>query len=164
MAYQYKLTRPVEFSDTDMAGIMHFSNFFRFMEVTEHAFYRSLGIEVHPEFIEGKVGWPRVHASCDYKHPLRFEQEVEIQLLVREIRRKSVAYTFIFHSQQDGRQIEVARGNITAVAIAMDPIKHTMKAVPIPLHISAKLEVAPPELFHQSTTPSCPSLTPTQPE
>jgi len=164
MAYQFKLTRAVEFSDTDMAGIMHFSNFFRFMEVTEHAFYRTLGIEVHPEFIEGKVGWPRVHASCDYKHPLRFEEEVEIQLLVREIRSKSVAYTFIFRTQHNGRLREVARGNITAVSIAMDPIQHAMQAVPIPPQIRAKLEVAPPELFAPQTTPSCLTPTPTHPQ
>ena len=153
MAYEYKLTRAVEFSDTDMAGIMHFSNFFRFMEATEHAFYRTLGIEVHPEFIEGKVGWPRVHASCDYMHPLHFEEEVEIQLLVREIRSKSVAYTFIFRTRKNGRPLEVARGSIVAVAIAMDPVKRTMKAVPIPRGILAKIEVAPPELFqHQNTS------------
>ena len=152
MAFEYKLTRSVEFSDTDMAGIMHFSNFFRFMEVTEHAFYRSLGIEVHPELIEGKVGWPRVHASCDYKQPLRFEQEVEIQLLVREIRSKSLAYTFIFRAQHDGRSIEVARGSLVAVAIGMDPLNQTMKAVAIPQQIRAKLEVAPPEYFQPQTT------------
>ena len=30
MAYEFKLTRMVEFAETDVAGIMHFSNFFRF--------------------------------------------------------------------------------------------------------------------------------------
>src|SRR5512137_1869099 len=99
MSYEFEITRCVEFSDTDMAGIMHFSNFFRFMEAAEHAFYHSLGIEVHPEFIEGKVGWPRVHSSCDFKYPLRFAEEVEIQLLVREIRTKTVVYTFIFRKE-----------------------------------------------------------------
>jgi acyl-CoA thioesterase FadM len=37
MPYEFKHIRRVEFSDTDMAGIMHFSNFFRFMESTETA-------------------------------------------------------------------------------------------------------------------------------
>jgi YbgC/YbaW family acyl-CoA thioester hydrolase len=36
----------VEFTDTDMAGIVHFSSFFRYMEVTEHAFFRSLGFSI----------------------------------------------------------------------------------------------------------------------
>jgi len=149
MPYEFKIKRLVEFCDTDMAGIMHFSNFFRFMEVAEHGFYRTLGIEMHPEFIEGKVGWPRVHAGCDYKHPLRFEEEVEIHLLVREIRTRTVGYTFIFRKQRDGRAIEVARGNIIAATVAVDPVNHTMKAVPIPPEIRAKLEVAPAELINE---------------
>ena len=151
MPFEYKINRQVEFSDTDMAGIMHFSNFFRFMEVAEHGFYRALGIEMHPEFIEGKVGWPRVHASCDYKHPLRFGEEVEIRLLVREVRARTVGYTFIFRKQQGGRAVEVARGNIIAAAVAVDPVKRTMKAVPIPPEILAKIEVAPAELFNEET-------------
>jgi len=43
MAYEFKVVRRVEFSDTDMAGIVHYSNFFRYMETAEHAFFRSLG-------------------------------------------------------------------------------------------------------------------------
>ena len=47
MLYEFKVIRQVEFSETDMAGLMHFSNFFRFMESTEHAFFRSLGLALH---------------------------------------------------------------------------------------------------------------------
>ena len=32
MSYEFQITRRVEFFETDLAGIMHFSNFFRFME------------------------------------------------------------------------------------------------------------------------------------
>ena len=39
-------TRLVEFSDTDMAGIVHFANFFRFMESAEHAYLRGCGLSV----------------------------------------------------------------------------------------------------------------------
>ena len=38
--------RTVEFSETDMAGIVHYSNFFRYMESAEHAFFRALGFSV----------------------------------------------------------------------------------------------------------------------
>ena len=64
MAYEFRMKRPVEFYDTDMAGIMHFTNFFRFMEAAEHAFHRSLGLSVDWEKAEKSlgVGWPRVKA------------------------------------------------------------------------------------------------------
>ncbi len=49
----FQITRRVEFGDTDMAGIMHFSNFFRFMEVAESDFLRSRGLNV--SWVEGSV-------------------------------------------------------------------------------------------------------------
>ncbi len=45
---------------------------------------------------ETPVGWPRVHAECDYRQPLRFEDEVEIHLLVSEKKSKSLSYVFKF--------------------------------------------------------------------
>lgn len=49
MAHEYTATRVVEFSETDLAGIVHFSHFFRWMESAEHEFVRSLGSTVHGE-------------------------------------------------------------------------------------------------------------------
>ena len=43
MAHSFSMTRSVTFAETDMAGILHFSNYFRYMEEAEHAFFRSLG-------------------------------------------------------------------------------------------------------------------------
>ncbi len=80
MAFEFKAIRRVEFSETDMAGIVHYSNFFRYMETAEHGYFRSLGYSVVTDHFETPVGWPRVHAECDYRHPLRFEDEVEIHL------------------------------------------------------------------------------------
>ena len=79
MTDEFRTTRMVEFSETDMAGIMHFSNFFRFMESAEHAFYRSKGFSVDEAKSLG-LGWPRVKAECEYRHPLRFEDTVEIRV------------------------------------------------------------------------------------
>ena len=40
MPCEFKVVRRVEFSETDMAGIVHYSNFFRYMEAAEHGFFR----------------------------------------------------------------------------------------------------------------------------
>jgi YbgC/YbaW family acyl-CoA thioester hydrolase len=89
MPYEFKVTRRVEFSDTDMEGIMHFSNFFRFMETAEHAFLRSLGFSAVLSRNGLEVCLPRVHAECDYLAPLRFEDEVLIHLLVQRKEREA---------------------------------------------------------------------------
>jgi acyl-CoA thioester hydrolase len=148
--HRFTLTRRVEFADTDIAGIMHFSNFFRYMEVTEHAFYRFLGFSVHPFRNEAgeegqHVGWPRVHASCDFRLPLEFEEEVEIELLVEEVRRRTVRYLFRFWKKgTDGKEKALAAtGRFTVVSVSFDEKTKKMAAVEIPAHVREKIEQAP---------------------
>ena len=146
MAYEYTIIREVEFSDTDMAGIMHFSNFFRFMEAAEHAFFRSLGLSIHTTTPE-PLGWPRVHADCDFRFPLRFEDSVEVRLLVREKREKSLVYTFIFRKLNEQPEREVARGTLAVACVKRDIATGKLSGVPIPKVIADKIEVAPAELL-----------------
>ena len=146
MAFEFKVTRRVEFSETDMAGIVHYSNFFKYMETAEHAFYRSLGFSVVSRHMDPPVGWPRVHAECDFKKPLRFEDEVEIHMLVAEKRSKTLKLVFRFWKKNASPPEEVARGNLVVVCVS-----HAdgggMASVPIPAEIADKIEVAPPELL-----------------
>jgi YbgC/YbaW family acyl-CoA thioester hydrolase len=88
----FEIQRHVEFYETDMAGIVHFSNFFRFMETCEHAFVRSLDFEVHGLLDGLETGWPRVNASCDYRAPARFGDLLTIRLFIAEVRTRSVRY------------------------------------------------------------------------
>jgi len=142
MASEFTITRRVEFSETDLAGIVHFSNFFRYMEAAEHAFFRSLGYSIHTTQIQQPVGWPRVHASCDYKRPLRFEDEFEVRLLVREVREKTIRYEFSFRKTSGFAAEDVARGELI-VACVSKGADGGMKAVPIPREIAALIQPAP---------------------
>ena len=100
-----------------MAGIVHFANFFRFMEETEHEFYRSLGFAGHFSGPRGTLGWPRLSARCDYRKPLRFEDVVEVHLLVRAKEEKSLLLDFIFRKQlEDGLRV-VAAGALKVVCV-----------------------------------------------
>ena len=155
MEHRFVYRKRVEFADTDVAGIMHFSNFFRFMEVTEHAFYRELGMCVHPfgdeepDESKPKVGWPRVHASADYRKPLRFEEEVDIELLIEEIRGKTIHYLFRFwkHPDSDEKRCLAATGRITVVCVSFDTETRRMKGVAIPDEVREMIESAPSALL-----------------
>lgn len=151
MPFEFKLTRRVEFADTDMAGIVHFANFFRMMEATEHAFFRSLGFSIHGHDPGATTGWPRVSATCDYRAPLRFEEEVEIHLLVAEVRTRSIRYQFIFRKVSDG--LEVARGTLAAVCATVEKTTGKLVPVPLPEKIRAQIVAAPPELLASSGSP-----------
>ena len=144
MPSTFSLIRAVEFSETDMAGIMHYSNFFRFMEAAEHAFFRSIGFSVAARAGAPKVGWPRVHASCDYHRPLRFEDQVEVRLRVVEKKSKALTYEFRFMKLVDGVPAEeVAKGRLTVVCVVHQP-DGTMRASVIPTEISEQIQVSDP--------------------
>src|SRR5204862_3565155 len=90
MASTHTIQRRVEFSETDLAGIMHFSNFFKYMETVEHDFYRSLGLKLTEKMADGTmIGWPRVECSCEFKRAFRFEDIVEVSLKVAKKTGKS---------------------------------------------------------------------------
>lgn len=146
MAYEFKLTRRVEFAETDMAGIVHYSNYFRYAEMAESAFFRSLGHSLRPPRAPNEVGWPRVHADCDYSQPLFFEDEIEIHILVAEKGTRKLAYQFRIRKLNATPPAEVARGKIIAVCIQREG-SHGMKAAPIPKAIADKISVAPAELL-----------------
>src|SRR4026207_901417 len=84
------MARRVQFYETDAAGIVHFSWFFRYMEEAEHALWREAGLSIVSP--DGEIGWPRVAASFDYHSALRFEQEFDVQLRVAALTKKTIRY------------------------------------------------------------------------
>ena len=124
MASQYTHTHRVEFSETDMAGIGHFSNFFRWMEMTEHAFLRSLGASVHGQLSSeqggASYGFARVHAECDYRRPVRFEDVLRIELRVEAKSSKSLEYGFAFSLPEGEDPSPLANGRMKVVCVSFD--------------------------------------------
>jgi YbgC/YbaW family acyl-CoA thioester hydrolase len=131
----FTITRRVEFGDTDMAGIMHFANFFRFMEVAETDFLHSLGISVSWRADGLKWGFPRVSVACDYQKPALFEDVLTIAVTVEKVGAKSVGYRFVF-SNQSGEAVAV--GRITTVFCRHSDAGR-LESVEIPAELRAKL-------------------------
>lgn len=139
MTTPFRTTRRVEFSDTDAAGIMHFSAFFRFMEQAEHDLLRAqeLSVVMSDDIANasgGKLSWPRVHAHCDFRSPAHYEDVLEIEVSIGRLGEKSAEYQFRF--MLDGK--ELATGEITSVCcriIAGQP----PQSVAIPDWFRAKL-------------------------
>lgn len=135
MPTPFETTRRVEFGDTDMAGIMHFSNFFRFMEVAETDFLRSRGFSVSWESEGMRFGFPRVAAGCDYHRPAKFGDVLTIRVHVESVGRKSVSYRheFLLEGQP------IATGRITTVFCRSNP-DHRLESTEIPPELRAVLE------------------------
>ena len=136
--HQLTTRRRVEFSDTDMGGIVHFSRFFVFMETAEHELFRTLGVSVHFQHEGGTVGWPKVAATCEYRSPARYGDELEIELKIRNKGSKALTSGFTIRCQ--GRL--VAEGRLTSVCCRLDG-PEGVRAIPIPEFLAAQIEEAP---------------------
>ena len=127
--------RRVEFSDSDMGGVVHFSRYFVYMETAEHQFLQSRGVDVHTRIGGRLISWPRVAASCEFVRPARYRDELEIE--VRVLRRGSKSVTYGFRISSEGA--ELARGEMTAVCCAVDVETGSLEAVEIPPEIAARI-------------------------
>lgn len=136
MISEFRLTRRVQFHETDAAGIVHFSCFFRYMEEAEHGLWRAAGLSIAPP--DARVGFPRVAASFEFLRPLRFEDEFEVLLEVTRKSAKSLSYRATV--TRDG---EVAARGTLAVACVTRAPGGPMRATPMPADIAARFAVAP---------------------
>lgn len=137
-SYSFEYQRRVEFHETDLAGIVHFSNFYRYMETAEHEFMRSLGHSIHQQMGEAEIGWPRVSATCEFRRPARNDDILTIRVSIEEIRTRSVRYGFRFYLDTD--EPPIATGHIAAVCVKFE--NGGIAAMPIPPQIRADLEAA----------------------
>lgn len=138
--FEFHTQRRVEFSDTDMARIVHFARFFNYMEAAEHEFLRHLlgeDRQVHFEHEGFEIGWPRVSVSCDYRSPARLGDVLDIRVFVKRKGTKSL--TWGFDITCEGRR--VAQGQITCICCRVGGPK--LEAVPIPAFLADQLEEAP---------------------
>jgi YbgC/YbaW family acyl-CoA thioester hydrolase len=134
---EYRLRRRVHFHEVDSAGLVHFSNFFRYMEEAEHALWREAGLSiVHPG---GDIGFPRVAAGFDFHRPLRVEEEFEVCVRVTAIGAKSIRYQCSIMRGDE----RIATGTLAIACVVKRP-GEPLRAVPIPRTIADRFEVATP--------------------
>ena len=126
--------RTIEFADTDMGGIVHFSRFFVFMETAEHEFLAALGAQVHMEWQGHTIGWPRVESSCQFFSPARFGDVLDIHIRVVRKGEKSMTYAITFSA---GDRV-VARGRISSVCCILDD-PDGLTAIPIPNFLAERI-------------------------
>jgi YbgC/YbaW family acyl-CoA thioester hydrolase len=94
--------------DTDASGRIHHTAAFRWVEATEVALFRKLGL------LDGGVGrWPRRHVEAEYLQALAFDQGVEVCLNVASVGTSSV--TFEWRISRDSESVVEGRHTVVQV-------------------------------------------------
>ena len=146
-----RVRRRVQFSETDAAGLVHFTCFFKYFEDAEHALWREAGLSINPE--NAPVGWPRVSASCEFIRPLKFEQEFDVEVRITEMTNRTITYAG--EIARDGEA--VARGTWKIACVTKQP-DGSIRSTEIPATVADRLK---PSERRTSATGHRPSNRPT---
>ena len=129
----FKRTFRVHWVDTDVAGIMHYTNYFRYFEACEEEFYRSISIPFNVIQTKYGISLPRVEAHCDYKATCRFGDVLDVTMALRRIAEKTITWSFQVIRQHDGKL--AAEGYITCIAVSSK-----WKAVRLPSELAKTIK------------------------
>lgn len=107
----------IHFGDTDPYGVVFFASYFRYCHQGIEAFLNHHGLSPRRYFrdTERGFGLPVVEASCRFLKPVRYGDELWLDVSVKSIKDKSITFDFSFYDKENCRL--VARGDATIVAI-----------------------------------------------
>ena len=131
----------VSFADIDSSQRIHFTAWFRYMEVAEHALMRSIGAPYSSMSLA--VALPRVHLEGDFCGAIEYDDLLDVEARVERVGTSS--WTLAFTGWHAGKgEPDPQRGEIVATGrmtvVAMDPA--TQRSTPLPARLKRVLEGA----------------------
>ncbi|MBX3248024.1 MAG: acyl-CoA thioesterase [Myxococcales bacterium] len=120
----FRTTLRVRFGDEDHARIVYFPRIIHFFHCAFEDFFDHQGHPYRRVLDEDGFGWPAVHVETDFHSPIRFGDDLDIDVSVAELGTKSA--TFVYEASVGGRRTASAR--ITVACIDMK----TFRGVAIP--------------------------------
>lgn len=91
----------VRFYETDMMGIAHHSNHFRWFEMARIEFLRHIGVTLGAMMKEDIV-FPIMNVSCEYKEPARFDDIINIETYLVKMTRAQMVFRYRTRRASDG--------------------------------------------------------------
>jgi acyl-CoA thioester hydrolase len=128
----FRYRRRVQFAETDMAGIVHFSWMFKYMEEAEHALWREAGMTIASA--NEPSGWPRLAAAFEFRSPLFFEDELEVTVRIAAITTRTIEYAFAITRGETA----IGNGTMTTACVRKGP-NGQMKAIELPADVVSRL-------------------------
>ncbi|HEY8224659.1 MAG TPA: thioesterase family protein [Pyrinomonadaceae bacterium] len=114
MAFSTRI--PVNFGDTDPAGLVYFPNLLHYCHIVmEHFFEEICGVHYSRLIEEQRLGFPTVKIDAEFKTPLRYGDVVEVELSVLEVGNKSVTFSYLIKKGDGQNAAEVKQ-----IVVAMD--------------------------------------------
>ena len=130
----HKVEHRVIYGDTDAGQVVYYANYFRWFESGRRELFRSLKIDYSALDKRGIIT-PVVEAHCNYYSPARYDDEVEIETRISEVKDKSIRFEYKIFRKKDKKLLSLGH----TVNVFVD--RQKMKSVKIPQDIRKKIKI-----------------------
>ena len=91
----------VRFVETDMMGVVHHSNYFRWFEMGRVEYLKQADVYLLEMMADGIV-FPITDVSCQYRASARFDDEILIETTIVELSKAKMVFTYEIRRTKDG--------------------------------------------------------------
>lgn len=91
----------VRFVETDMMGVVHHSNYFRWFEMGRVEYLRQAGVFLTELMADGIV-FPITHVDCQYRASAKFDDIILIEIILEEVSPVKMVFTYKVVRKEDG--------------------------------------------------------------
>lgn len=113
----------VYFEDTDMAGVVYYANYLKFMERARTEWLRYLGFEQDRLRADDRLVFAVRSAAVDYLSPARFNDTLEVESCVTRAGNASIAFAQEVLRCEAGKRSLLARGHIKVACLDAETFK-----------------------------------------
>jgi acyl-CoA thioester hydrolase len=92
----------VRFADTDMMGVAHHANYFRWFESARVAFLQAAGVDLW-DLMKAGYSFPIRDARCAYKVSARYGDCLDIQATMLELTRAKMIFSYQVRRRGDAK-------------------------------------------------------------
>jgi acyl-CoA thioester hydrolase len=106
----------VRYAETDQMGVVYYANYFVWCEIGRVEFFRSLGHDYKSMEIEDDCHLPVVEATCRYRSPARYDDEVVVETRVTALRGPVIKFGYrLLRLEAEGERLlaEAATVHVT---------------------------------------------------
>jgi acyl-CoA thioester hydrolase len=125
----------VRYAETDQMGVVYYANFFIWFEIGRVELLRQLGFQYKEMETDDDCHIPVVDATCRYKSPARYDDELLLETTVLALRRTVIKFGYRLFRTENEAQTLLAEGETTHVTV-----NRSMRKVRLPQKYVAVLE------------------------
>lgn len=116
----------VRYAETDQMGVVYYANYFVWCEIGRVEFFRQLGYDYKQMETDDDCHLPVVEATCRYRSPARYDDEVVIETRVTAMRSHVIKFGYrLMRVAADGGQL-LAEAETVHVSVDRQMQKKTL--------------------------------------